>query len=292
MQGEQIFFQLAATLIPVFLFVGAVSQRLHPGPWLNRRGRTFAALVLAMAIALIPVLAEATAINAALGSHHTSSFDRWLVALTLCAATVAACLSVIWPLLDALDRRLGGKFRIVIALGAVAVAVSSAWVLDSGVKAAVKLQQFERMDEALDHVTGPAGRQLRRAHDEEVVSEALESTGVDSENLVRTLVSPSPVQRLRRAVGQVPGPNGAYAKELWAVKDIADALIAFGIDRKSAAKTAKAIVHTRPGPGLRALLEGTEALAIARSLGIPRHDLGELLLNLAKKYPGTKQRVG
>jgi hypothetical protein len=276
MHGEQVFFQLAATLIPVFLFVGAVGQRLHPGPWMLRRGGPGVAFLLAFAISVIPVTAEAVALTAALG-NETTAFDRWLVAGTLCLASVAACLAVIWPLLSALDERFGSSFRVIVAIGTLVLGASSARLLDSGIQAAATNARFEEMNAALEHVDGRIGVQLRRAHDEEAVEKAFEAMGVENEQLVKDLVEPSPLGRLRRAVGGVPGATGRFARRVWAKEDLGRVLADLGIKGKDADRLAQRLVTTRPSRQLWELLKAAEVLAAVRSVGVPRGKVGGFL---------------
>jgi hypothetical protein len=101
--GSQVaFFELAATLIPVFLLAGLVTERIRPHEG-EADGRNFLNILLIPIFATLGLVAEFLSINAVATGYSVWPF-RWFVAGFLIASMVLAILLLWRPWLDRLRQ--------------------------------------------------------------------------------------------------------------------------------------------------------------------------------------------
>lgn len=99
---DQQFFELAATLIPIFFLagtIGGVAQTLKPGAKPSHLGVAVALL----AFVVLEIFAELVSIEA-LVSGLTRDFDRYLVLAALVIGMWAAGFGLLWPWVNSLYR--------------------------------------------------------------------------------------------------------------------------------------------------------------------------------------------
>lgn len=166
-EQSPLFFQIAAGLIPGFLFVGILSEGVKPPPdWRNTsRGNVrFGGLVL---LGCFAVSAEIAAIRGALGTA-VGAVDVWLVVVALVGGTGLLVLRALWPWLTELWK--GNRNELALATATVVLLatlmVSSAVLLQGSVELASLRAQVEETERELDeNGFGGFGRGVRESDD-------------------------------------------------------------------------------------------------------------------------------
>ena len=136
-----LFFQIAAGLIPVLLFGSVLTDKLEPPKFVRQQtARGWAFFVLLLVLGNVVVLAEITAISAAI-TGEAAVWQARLVAAVIAVGTVGLVAAIAWPYLKALrppdmtDRTfarlatlmgLVALFVIVVAVQTLGLAVSTA----------------------------------------------------------------------------------------------------------------------------------------------------------------------
>lgn len=160
MTGNQSFYSFAAVLIPTLLLGGVLVDRWRPTSGATRE-RHWVLAPLVVGVLLFALEAEVQAINAAIVGNPTV-LARAFVIIAVVGSTVAVVLTVAWPWLAVMGRHA----QILVAVAALALAVSAFPLLDS----AIKLNLVQHKNEVLERTQGKVEALLaKKLRDSEIL---------------------------------------------------------------------------------------------------------------------------